>query len=83
MSRCGAFLALLLLTGCGSAAPAGRRPDLLVQPGCIPAGWERPPEKVGQSPGNAPQAPADALRPFEGSGEGSGAAALPLLRACR
>lgn len=74
----------LLLAGCGASAPAARRPELLVTPGCIPAGWERPPEEVGQSPGSAPKAPASSLRPFEGSGaEGSGAAALPALRACR
>ncbi|NQW61864.1 MAG: hypothetical protein HQ461_03460 [Deltaproteobacteria bacterium] len=68
------LIALLpLLCACASAAPLVKRAEPLVAPGCIPAGWEKPPEKVGQTPGPSRQAPASALLPFEGSGsEGSG-----------
>lgn len=66
-------LLLPLVCACGSAAPLVKRAEPLVAPGCIPAGWEQPPEKVGQTPGASRIAPASALLPFEGSGsEGSG-----------
>lgn len=68
------LVALLpLLYACASAAPLVKRAEPLVAPGCIPAGWERPPERVGETPGPSRQAPASVLLPFEGSGsEGSG-----------
>ena len=68
------LIALLpLLCSCGGAAPVVKRAEPLVAPGCIPDGWEQPPEKVGQTPGSSRQAPASVLLPFEGSGsEGSG-----------
>ncbi len=76
---------LPLLCACGSAAPLVKRAEPLVAPGCIPAGWEQPPEKVGQTPGASRQAPASVLLPFEGSGsEGSGLRSdLAPTRACR
>lgn len=68
------LVALLpLLCACASAAPLVKRAEPLVAPCCIPAGWEQPPEKVGQTPGASRQAHASVLLPFEGSGgEGSG-----------
>lgn len=71
------MVALALLAACGGRnerpdnepgeAAAPRAPD------CVPARWERPPEDIGQTPPERP-APADAMAPFDGSGEGSGAA---------
>ena len=74
-----------LCCGCGSAVPLVKRAEPLVAPGCVPAGWEQPPEKVGQTPGSSRQAPASALLPFEGSGgEGSGLRSeLAPAHACR
>lgn len=80
------FAALLpLCCACGSAAPLVKRAEPLVAPGCIPAGWEQPPERVGETPGHARQAPASVLLPFEGSGgEGSGLRSnLAPAHACR
>ena len=76
---------LLLLCSCGGAAPLLKKAEPLVTPSCIPAGWERPPEKVGQTPGASRQAPASVLLPFEGSGaEGSGLRSeLAPAHACR
>ncbi len=76
---------LPLVCACGSAAPLVKRVEPLVAPSCIPAGWERPPEKVGQTPGSSRQAPASVLLPFEGSGsEGSGLRSeLAPAHACR
>ena len=76
---------LPLCCACGSAAPQVKRAEPLVAPGCIPAGWERPPERVGETPGPSRQAPASVLLPFEGSGsEGSGLRSdLAPAHACR
>lgn len=78
-------LLLPLVAGCAAAPTAAKPTAPLIAPGCIPAGWEMPPEKVGQTPGNAPQAPASVLLPFEGSGsEGSGLRSeLAPAHACR
>ncbi len=79
------LLLLPLIAGCGAAPAAVKPPPPLIAPGCIPAGWERPPEKVGQTPGAAPQAPTSVLLPFEGSGaERSGLRSDPAsAHACR
>lgn len=79
------MLLLPLVVGC-AAAPTVAKPAVpLIAPGCIPAGWEHPPEKVGEAPGRAPQAPASVLLPFDGSGaEGSGLRSeLAPPHACR
>jgi len=79
------FLLLPLVAACGAAPVAVKPAPPLIAPGCIPAGWERPPEKVGQTPGAARQAPSSVLLPFEGSGaETSGLRSDPAsAHACR